>query len=97
MGFLGRDAKRGSWGGPPGILAVHADDGADGSARWRVLSEPGGLAVTRGNGAADCDVAGPAADLYLMLWNRRDASGLDVRGDAGILAGFHEHFRVTWR
>jgi hypothetical protein len=32
-----------------------------------------------------------------MLWNRRDASGLDVRGDAGTLAGFHEHFRVTWR
>jgi len=97
MGFLGRDAKRGSWGGPPGTLTVHADDGADGSARWRVVSEPDGLAVARGNGAADCDVAGPAADLYLMLWNRRDASGLDVRGDAGILAGFREYSRVTWR
>jgi uncharacterized protein (TIGR03083 family) len=97
MGFLGRDAKRGSWEGPPGVLTVHADDGRDGSAWWRVLSGPGGLAVTRGNGAADCEVTGPAAELYPMLWNRRDASGLDVRGDGGILAGFHEHLRVTWR
>ena len=96
MGFLGRDAKRGSWDGPPGTLTLHADDGADGSAQWRVLSGPGGLAVARGDGPADCDITGPAADLYLLLWNRRDASGLDVRGDAGTLAGFREHFRVTW-
>jgi len=61
-----------------------------------VLSGPGGLAVARGDGPADCDITGPAADLYLLLWNRRDASGLDVRGDAGTLAGFREHFRVTW-
>jgi uncharacterized protein (TIGR03083 family) len=96
MGFLGRDAKRGSWDGPPGILTVHADDGAGGSASWRVLSGPGGLAVTRGNGAADCEVTGPAAELYPMLWNRRDTSGLGVRGDAGTLAGFRDHLRVTW-
>jgi uncharacterized protein (TIGR03083 family) len=96
MGFLGRDAKRGSWDGPPGTLTLHTDDGADGSAQWRVLSEPGGLAVARENGAADCDVTGPAAGLYLLLWNRRDASGLDVRGDASSLAGFREHLRVTW-
>jgi hypothetical protein len=61
-----------------------------------VLSEPGRLAVTRENSAADCDITGPAAGLYLLLWNRRDASGLEVRGDAGSLAGFREHFRVTW-
>ena len=97
MGFLGRAAKRGSWDGPPGTLTVRADDGVDGSAQWRVLSEPGGLAVARENGAADCEITGPAADLYLMLWNRRDAGGVDVHGDAGTLAGFHEHLRVTWR
>jgi uncharacterized protein (TIGR03083 family) len=96
MGFLGRDARRGSWDGPPGILTLHADDGVDGSAQWRVLSGPDGLAVTRENGAADCYITGPAADLYLLLWNRRDASGLDMRGDADTLAGFREHLRVTW-
>ena len=31
-----------------------------------------------------------------MLWNRRDASDLNVRGDPGTLAGFREYFRVTW-
>jgi hypothetical protein len=96
MGFLGRDAKRGSWDGPPGTLTLHADDGAEGSAQWRVLSELGGLAVTREDGAADCDITGPAAGLYLLLWNRRDASDLNVRGDPGTLAGFREYFRVTW-
>src|SRR5215475_12644623 len=67
MGFLGLDAKRGSWDGPPGILTLHADDGAEGSAQWRVLSGPGGLAVTREDGAADCEITGQAADLYLLL------------------------------
>ena len=97
MGFLGRDAKRGSWDGPPGTLAFHADDGAAGSAHWRVVSEPGRFAVARESGPADCDVTGPAAGLYLLLWNRRDTRGLDVRGDAELLARFCEHSRVTWR
>jgi hypothetical protein len=61
-----------------------------------VVSEPGHLTVAREAGPADCDVTGTAEGLYLLLWNRRDAGGLDVRGDAGTLAGFREHFRVTW-
>jgi uncharacterized protein (TIGR03083 family) len=97
MGFLGRDAKRGSWDGPPGVLGVHADDGAGATAHWRVAAEPGHFTVAREAGPAGCDVTGPAADLYLLLWNRRDASGLDVRGDAGTLAGFRKHFAVTWQ
>ena len=96
MGFLGRDAQRGSWDGPPGVLTLRADDGADGSAQWRVCSEPGGLTVTREDGVGDWDITGPAVGLYLLLWNRRDASGLDVRGDPVTLASFREQFRVTW-
>src|SRR6516225_1475695 len=34
MGFLGRDAKRGSWDGPPGVLGIHADDGTGATAHW---------------------------------------------------------------
>jgi hypothetical protein len=97
MGFLGRDARRGTWDGPHGTLGFHAREGAGPAAHWRVAAGPGQLAVARDAGAADCDVTGTAADLYVLLWNRRDASGLDVRGDAGRLAGFCEHFRVTWR
>jgi uncharacterized protein (TIGR03083 family) len=97
MGFLGRAAKRGSWDGPPGILAFHTDDGAAGSAHWRVVSEPGRLAVAREIGPADCDVTGAAAGLYLLLWNRRRTAGLDIRGDASLLGEFRGHIAVTWR
>ena len=76
---------------------VGVDHGAAGSAHWRVVSEPGRLTVARGTGPVGCDVTGPAADLYLLLWNRRDEGGLDVRGDAELLARFREHSRVTWR
>jgi uncharacterized protein (TIGR03083 family) len=97
MGFLGRDAKRGSWDGPAGTVGFHADDATGATAHWRVAAEPGHLAVAREDGPADCHVTGGAADLYLLLWNRRGASGLDVRGDAAKLAGLAEQAAVTWR
>jgi uncharacterized protein (TIGR03083 family) len=97
MGFLGRDAKHGSWDGPPGVLGIHADDGTGATAHWRVAAAPGQLAVTREAGPADCDVTGSAARLYLMLWNRRDTSGLQVRGDPGTLAALRAHLQVTWQ
>jgi len=97
MGFLGRDAKRGTWDGPAGVLGLHADDGAAGTAHWRVEARPGHLTVAREAGPADCDVTGPAAGLYLLLWNRRGAGSLQVRGDPAKLAGFREHFHVIWR
>ena len=97
MGFLGRDAKRGSWDGPQGVFGFHADDGPGATAHWRVTSEPGRFSVARESGPADCDVTGAAEDLYLMLWNRRDASGLDVRGDTGKLAEFRKESQVTWQ
>jgi len=97
MGFLGRDAKRGSWDGPPGVLGIHADDGTGATAHWRVASAAGQLAVTREAGPAGCDVTGSAARLYLMLWNRRDTGGLQVRGDPGTLAALREYLQVTWQ
>jgi uncharacterized protein (TIGR03083 family) len=97
MGFLGRDAKRESWDGPPGVLGIHADDGTGATAHWRVASAAGQLAVTREAGPADCDITGSAARLYLMLWNRRDTGGLQVRGDPGTLAALREHLQVTWQ
>lgn len=97
MGFLGRTARRGSWDGPPGSLGIHAVDVPGPPVHWRVSAGPdGGLAVSREPGPADCDVTGPASDLYLLLWNRRDTSGLDVGGDPGLVTAFREHSRVTW-
>jgi hypothetical protein len=47
--------------------------------------------------AAYCEVSGPASVLYLLLWNRGPAAGLDVRGDASVLAMWRERMRVRWR
>jgi uncharacterized protein (TIGR03083 family) len=96
MGFLAREAGRGSWDGPPTVLGFHAEDGAGGTAHWRLDAAPGRLAVSRGTGPAGCDVTGPAARLYLMVWNRAGQNGLVVRGDASQLAILCEHYQVTW-
>jgi uncharacterized protein (TIGR03083 family) len=97
MGFVGRDAKRRAWDGSAGSLAFHADDGPGATADWRVVAGHGRLTVAREDGPADCDVTGPAADLYLLLWNRRGADGLGIRGDGSLLADFRRHAAVTWR
>src|SRR5262249_60086760 len=44
MGFVGRNAKRGSWDGPAGSLAIHAGDGAGAAADWRGGGRAGPLA-----------------------------------------------------
>jgi uncharacterized protein (TIGR03083 family) len=43
-----------------------------------------------------CEVSGAAADLYLMLWNRRSPAGLDVQGDAGLLESWRGQMHVRW-
>jgi len=96
MGFLARGIRRGSWAGLGGSLAIHADDAAAGGADWLIAGDPDAPGVSRGTGQADCDVAGPASELYLMLWNRGPADRLQVTGDPGILAAFGRALQVTW-
>jgi uncharacterized protein (TIGR03083 family) len=95
MGFLARNIRRGGWPGLDGSLAIHAADG-DQSADWLVAGGAGEPGVSRGTGAAAADVTGPARDLYLTLWNRRPADGLQVTGDPGILAEFTRALQITW-
>jgi uncharacterized protein (TIGR03083 family) len=101
MGFFGRDAEQltdDQRAGGARTLQVVADDmgGA-----WHVeLTQDGKLAfsVQRGLAAADCTLTGPAAGLYLLLWNRADpvTAGVAVSGDAGVLAAWQDGMRVTW-
>jgi uncharacterized protein (TIGR03083 family) len=52
-----------------------------------------------GNGAADCTLTGPAAGLYLVLWNRAEpgaATEVSVGGDAAVLRAWRDSMRVTW-
>jgi uncharacterized protein (TIGR03083 family) len=96
MGFLARSIKRGNWAGLSGSLAIHVDDGAAGVADWLIASGRDAPGVSRGAGRADCEVAGPASELYLMLWNRGPADRLQVTGDPGILAAFGRALQITW-
>jgi uncharacterized protein (TIGR03083 family) len=65
---------------------------------WLVRIGPDGVATTAADGGAraDCQVAGGASDLYLALWNRRPAAGLDLEGDRAVLDLFADKVRVRW-
>lgn len=59
---------------------------------WQ-LGFPGrrGVTLVLGDQAARpaaCTVRARAIDLYLLLWNRRSAQGLEVEGDARVLEGW---------
>jgi hypothetical protein len=41
-------------------------------------------------------VSGPAAALYLLLWNRGDATAVEVTGDWSLLDGWPAVMHVTW-
>ena len=102
MGFLGRDSAQLSveqrTGGRLGVQVSATDAGND----WRLeLTDDGTLTATarRGRGGtADCTLTGPAAGLYLLLWNRSEPSAADVTvgGDPAVLQSWRAGMRVTW-
>src|SRR5262245_6184275 len=96
MGFLARSIKGGNWAALGGSLAIHADDSTAGGADWLIAGGQDAPGVSRGTGRADCEVTGPASELYLMLWNRGPADRLQVTGDPGILAAFGRALQITW-
>lgn len=71
----------------------------DTSGDWLVTVGPDRIATTSPPGSeagAGCEATGKAGDLYLALWNRRPASVLTVRGEAGLLGWFLEGVQVRW-
>jgi len=78
---------------PPKTLHLHATDGAG---EWVATIGPEGTQVTNGHAKADCAVAGPASDLFLLVWNRRDSSGLQVFGDTSVLDLWRARMQVRW-
>ncbi|MER5450796.1 maleylpyruvate isomerase family mycothiol-dependent enzyme [Streptomyces sp. NPDC002766] len=75
----------------PRVLRVRATD-VDGAV-WtvRLTAEPP-VTVRGESGGADCEVTGPAAQLYLSLWNRLPFPG--VTGDASVAALWRERSAV---
>lgn len=77
----------------PRVLRVRATDAGD--AVWTVRLSPEPPVTEWGDtGDADCEVAGPAAELYLSLWNRLPFP--DVTGDAAVAAVWRDNSAVTW-
>ncbi|MEW2403676.1 maleylpyruvate isomerase family mycothiol-dependent enzyme [Streptomyces sp. NPDC046862] len=77
----------------PRVLRVRASDTGT---VWTVRLSSGPPLSERGETAeADCEVTGPAARLYLSLWNRLPLPG--VTGDESVAALWRENSAVTWR
>ncbi|MFJ8531967.1 maleylpyruvate isomerase family mycothiol-dependent enzyme [Streptomyces sp. NPDC093591] len=75
----------------PRMLRVRATDTND--AVWTVRLSPEPPSTERGDtGRADCEIAGPAALLYLSLWNRLPLPS--VTGDASVAALWRENSAV---
>ncbi|MGP2438781.1 maleylpyruvate isomerase family mycothiol-dependent enzyme [Streptomyces sp. JW3] len=93
LGFHAREKSR-LRSAQPRVLRVRATDTED--AVWTVRLSERPPATERGVTAdADCEVAGPAAELYLALWNRVPFPA--VTGDPGPAALWRERSAVTWR
>jgi uncharacterized protein (TIGR03083 family) len=92
MGFARRD-KRELIAETARTLTVHATDVG---ASWSVRFAPEGGEVERGSATGDCTVAGPAAALYLLLWNRSDAGSVEVTGERSPLDVWRSLMQVTW-
>jgi uncharacterized protein (TIGR03083 family) len=105
MGFFGRDQRKLSDAQRDGRRQTVHVRATDTGAEWLIsLTEDGTLAasVERGgeseNGSPHVELAGPAAGLYLLLWNRADpaTAGVAVSGDPRVLDSWRGGMHVTW-
>jgi uncharacterized protein (TIGR03083 family) len=91
-GFHARDRSRVRT-EEPRVLRLRALDAAE-DAVWTVrLSQEAPVTTRDAAGDADCELAGPAARLYLSLWNRLPFPSLT--GDAALAALWREKSAVT--
>jgi uncharacterized protein (TIGR03083 family) len=79
-------------------LLVRAADTGD---AWLVeVGDGTGTMARRSAGdadGADCVVAGPASELYLLLWNRLpDGESVTVTGDPELLRSWQAKVKVRW-
>ncbi|WP_267243370.1 maleylpyruvate isomerase family mycothiol-dependent enzyme [Streptomyces sp. PR69] len=78
----------------PRVLRLRAVDTGD---VWTVrLSAEPPRAERTDDGPADCELSGPADQLYLTLWNRLPLTAVSVTGDAGLAELWRERSAITW-
>jgi uncharacterized protein (TIGR03083 family) len=91
-GFFARRPSRFASSQPYSIGLIAADLPRS----WQIAVDAEGAHTGRLIGDADCEVRATASDLYLLLWNRGDLSGLDVSGDTAGLEHWRDHAHVRW-
>ncbi|MEU8518938.1 maleylpyruvate isomerase family mycothiol-dependent enzyme [Streptomyces sp. NBC_01216] len=90
-GFHGRDRSRVRT-PEPRTLRVRTTDTGD---VWTVrLSQEAPRAERNSEGAADCELSGPAGPLYLTLWNRLPSTAVSVTGDASLARTWRENSAI---
>lgn len=77
----------------PRTLAIAATDT---DATWLVHLGLEGARAKRGTGPSDGQLSGPAAVLYLGLWNRHPLDHADFAGDASLLELWREKATILW-
>jgi uncharacterized protein (TIGR03083 family) len=92
LGFFGGNGDKAAK-TPTRTLYVRATD-AD--AGWLAFMKDRSLRHDGPDPMADCAVRGAASDLYLLLWNRRMADGLEVTGDRSVLDDWRQNAQVHW-
>jgi uncharacterized protein (TIGR03083 family) len=90
--FLSRSAAS-SPDPPIGRLGL---DAIDRDETWTALVLERGVLAETGLDECELIVRGSAADLYLLLWNRRPTAGLEIVGRAELLDDWADRFRVRW-
>ncbi len=91
-GFLPRRSSRLK----PADACTIAVQPTDADAAWLVRAGPEGAVTERMATDGDVVMRAPAADLYLLVWNRRSLDGIDVTGDASLLDVWRSSVQVRW-
>jgi uncharacterized protein (TIGR03083 family) len=84
---------------PPTTLGVSCTDS---DAGWLVHIGPDGVSATTvreaavSDGDPACAIRATAADLYLVLWNRRSPGVLEISGSDAVMQLFLEKVDIRW-
>ena len=65
---------------------------------WRVTFAPSGFQIEADpiDDDAELLVTGGASELYVLLWNRRDAAGSEMDGEPDLLDLWRETAQIRW-
>jgi uncharacterized protein (TIGR03083 family) len=91
LGFI--DARRRCSEGGLGVEGTLHFHATDTPGEWLVEITPEAVTVSREHAKAPAAVRGPAGALELFLYNRGSADGLEILGDAALVAAWRDKIR----